>query len=111
MAPFGVLCIEPRSQSTETLVMNPMKEQRSPEAEPPGPLLPREAPQRMWGGSGSGAECAICRERIGTDQLEFELEYRCVGNPNGRPSFHVHVRCCSAWELENAGFRPTGSKG
>src|SRR5688572_17527311 len=77
MAPFGVLCIEPRSQSTETLAMNPMKDQRSPEGEPiPGRMLPREAPQRMWGGTGSGAPCAICGERIGADQLEYELEYR-----------------------------------
>ena len=89
-----------------------LKDQASLEGEPtPKRTLPREAPQRMWGGSGSGAPCAICGERIGADQLEYELEYRCVDDPNGRPSFHVHIRCCSAWELEHMGMRVTGSKG
>jgi len=90
---------------------NPANHQFSPEGEPiPRCTLPREAPQRMWGGSGSGAQCAICGERISADQLEYELEYRCVDNPNGRPSFHVHIRCCAAWEFEQTGLRSTGSK-
>jgi hypothetical protein len=89
-----------------------LKDHRSPEGQPiPRRTLPPEAPQRMWGGSGSGAPCAICGEHIGVDQLEYELEYRCVGNPHGRPSFHVHVRCCPAWELEQTGLRLSGSKG
>jgi hypothetical protein len=83
---------------------NPTTYQRPPAGDPILGMLPPEAPQRVWGGSGSGAQCAICSERIEADQLEYELEYLCVGNPNGRPSFHVHVRCCSAWEFEQTGF-------
>jgi hypothetical protein len=69
-------------------VTNPTKHQRSPAGEPIfGRTLPSEAPARTWGGSGSGAECAVCGERIRKDQLEYELEYMRAG------SFHVHVGC------------------
>jgi hypothetical protein len=57
----------------------------------------------MWGGSGSGADCAICGERISADQLEYELEFRSSGRR--RASFHVHVRCCAEWELERNALR------
>lgn len=65
--------------------------------------LPRQAPERMWGGSGSGVNCAICGQRIGVDQLEYELEFG--GSGSGRASYHVHVRCCSQWERERNAVR------
>jgi hypothetical protein len=72
--------------------------------------LPHQAPERMWGGSGSGAACAVCGEQISPDQMEYELEYRRAGN-YGRASFHVHVRCCPAWGLERTALRLRESTG
>jgi hypothetical protein len=81
-------------------VTNPANHQRSPDGEPIlRRALPSEAPARTWGGSGSGAECAVCGERISLDQLEYELEYMRAGGR--RVSFHVHVEC----GLESVGRR------
>ena len=80
----------------------------------PAPILggrrPARPPERMWGGAGSGAPCAICGERIAPEQLEYELEYRGVGERRGRARFHVHVRCCPTPELEPTGLRLIASK-
>jgi hypothetical protein len=70
--------------------------------------LPRQAPERTWGGYGSGADCAICGRRIAADQLEYELEFRGAGR--GRASFHVHVQCGSEWELERDSLQLRESK-
>ena len=69
--------------------------------------LPEHRPERIWGGLGSGASCALCGRDIGPEEMEFELqfssnEHRCSGN------YHVHVRCFAAWEGER---RNEGSNG
>ena len=66
--------------------------------------LPGQRPSHTWGGSGSGAPCAVCGEPISLDQFEFELEYAPAGNGNangnGNGILHVHLPCCSTWESE-----------
>jgi hypothetical protein len=52
-------------------------------------------PNRQWGGRGGGAQCSICRGRIGADALELELEFDASGAVT---SHHVHVACYGAWE-------------
>jgi len=37
--------------------------------------LPDRSPVGVWGGPGCGASCAICGERIGVDEIGFELEF------------------------------------
>ena len=56
--------------------------------------LPHGSPVRTWGGRGSGACCEICSERIGAEELEFELEFQ------GSQKYLVHRRCFFAWEAE-----------
>ena len=59
--------------------------------------IPGRSPDRMWGGPGVGAACAVCDLSITRDQLEFEIEFQRLG---GLDTFHVHIRCFAAWELE-----------
>jgi hypothetical protein len=73
----------------------------------PAGKLPQQRPERMWGGPGSGASCAICGKTIGTEEVEFELQFVSDGG-SGPASYHVHARCFAAWELER---RDGGSNG
>lgn len=61
--------------------------------------LPRRRPERMWGGPGGGAPCALCRKPVGSDEIEFELQFT-SGEGAGAANYHVHLRCLAAWELE-----------
>jgi len=60
--------------------------------------LPECRPDRMWGGPGSGASCAICGKTIGTEEVEIELQF--VSDGSGTANYYVHARCYAAWELE-----------
>jgi len=62
--------------------------------------LPRRAPERTWGGSGVGADCAICDVPVKPDELELEIEYARDGNDDTVDNYHVHVRCFVVWEHE-----------
>ena len=78
--------------------------------------LPSCLPQRMWGGPGVGACCAICGKPAGQDEVEFELEFSRDGDDGGdRGSpHHVHAQCFAAWEFERTNFevaRGTASSG
>jgi hypothetical protein len=57
------------------------------------------APTRTWGGSGVGAECAVCGLPVTKDEKEFEIEFEHKGG-GGLDKFHVHIRCFAAWEFE-----------
>lgn len=68
-----------------------------------GGTLPNRKPDRVWGGPGVGAPCALCRKAVTKDQMEFEIEFahgEGNGNEPGLDKFHIHVRCFAAWELE-----------
>lgn len=77
--------------------------------------LPKVRPERIWGGPGAGARCAVCDGTIDRDQSEFELEF--AGKIGGEPApspfsdehaggtfaeggYHLHVGCFAAWEFE-----------
>jgi hypothetical protein len=104
-AAFGVLYVEHVARG-EIALTDSEKDEAAPntigERTNRGRELPPRPPSRMWGGTGSGVNCAICGELIGSDQLEYELEY-----PAGdrRARYHVHVRCCAAWELQSPATR------
>jgi hypothetical protein len=34
------------------------------------------------------------------DELEFEIQFAHDGSDPGLNTFHVHIRCFAAWELE-----------
>jgi hypothetical protein len=61
--------------------------------------LPRRAPDRTFGGRGSGVPCTVCGRIIAQDECEYELEFAGDGAPAGR-RFYLHLRCFAAWELE-----------
>ena len=61
--------------------------------------LPTRPPDQIWGGSGNGFECAICRQPVSPDDLELEIEFAAVSR--GRDAVHhVHPRCFALWEEE-----------
>jgi hypothetical protein len=60
--------------------------------------LPSRRPDRIWGGPGGGANCAICNSPVERHQLEFEAEFAGNGDDAGLNKYHVHVACFAAWE-------------
>ncbi|MGH8219459.1 MAG: hypothetical protein ACREUT_12995 [Steroidobacteraceae bacterium] len=75
--------------------------------------IPDRPPDRIWGGPGMGARCAVCDEPIGQNESELELQFAddCEGDPapcsgkrmggkSAGTNCHVHVACLAAWELE-----------
>lgn len=65
-----------------------------------GGTLPNCPPDRMWGGPGAGANCAICQEFVKRDELEVEFEFARDGDDPRFNTYHAHVRCFGAWEFE-----------
>jgi hypothetical protein len=70
--------------------------------------LPNHPPTSMWGGPGCGAGCAVCGEPLQRDEIEYELEF--ADNPDdGRlRTYHVHVKCFTAWERERHNLQAAG---
>lgn len=60
--------------------------------------LPCEPVARIWGGYGTGQLCALCRDPIQRDQIEYEVERM----PAGRDNLLFHMICQSVWQLECA---------
>jgi hypothetical protein len=73
--------------------------------------LPGRRPERMWGGRGSGGECAICGHPLTPDQFEFELQFSANGAGSGADGCHVHIRCFAAWEFERENSETAGGGG
>lgn len=67
--------------------------------------LPNQRPERLWGGFGSGAPCAVCGEVVDEKDVEFELRFT-ADQGAAATHCHVHAKCFTAWELErrNGGF-------
>jgi len=57
--------------------------------------LPPRAPDRTWGGPGSGAACVICERIVSPDEVGLDLEYEQTG---GTVSHPAHARCFLALE-------------
>ena len=61
--------------------------------------LPNRRPDRMWGGPGSGASCAICQTPVTAQEMGFDLEFGHLSG--GSVATHaMHIRCFAVWELE-----------
>ena len=61
--------------------------------------FPARSPDRIWGGNGIGAICAVCDWSVTGDELELEIEFAGSG-ARGGDKFHLHIRCFAVWELE-----------
>lgn len=61
--------------------------------------LPARSPDRVWGGPGIGASCAICGSPVTKTEKEFEVQFEQDGG-GGLDKFHLHIRCFAAWEFE-----------
>jgi hypothetical protein len=62
--------------------------------------LPARAPNRRFGGRGSGAVSPVCGEVVASDQAEIEVEFNRHGPTPGLDRHHLHARCFTAWESE-----------
>ena len=64
--------------------------------------MPAHAPDRVWGGPGVDAPCAVCDLPISKSEMEFEVEFAVDGKGGGGDldKYHLHRRCFAAWELE-----------
>jgi hypothetical protein len=63
--------------------------------------LPSRPPDRLWGGPGVNAPCAVCDQPVSKSEMEFEVQFKQDGKA---PSpafdvFHAHTRCYAVWEL------------
>lgn len=56
-------------------------------------ILPDRAPDRLWGGPGSGLTCELCGKPVTGAQIEFELEFA-----SGDSGYRVHSQCFDAWD-------------
>jgi hypothetical protein len=60
--------------------------------------LPTTQPAHKFGGEGSGAICPVCGESVRPQQMELEVHFARPGGALDR--YHLHPRCCAAWETE-----------
>jgi len=42
----------------------------------------------------------VCGVPVGRNEMEFEIQFARDGDNPGLDKFHVHIRCCAAWEFE-----------
>ncbi len=63
--------------------------------------LPSRPQDRTFGGSGTGAACAVCHEPVlwNMTELELQFDYR-DGHEARTESFTLHHRCFGAWIIE-----------
>lgn len=60
--------------------------------------LPSGRADRVVGGSGTGEMCPVCGESIVRNEMELAIEFD--DGALGPKAYHLHPRCCLAWELE-----------
>lgn len=53
--------------------------------------LPEGRPERIWGGPGSGAMCAVCGQIVGKEETEFELQFGSNGGSD-TVTYPVHAQ-------------------
>jgi hypothetical protein len=63
-------------------------------------ILPNHRPERVWGGKGTGATCAVCARSIDAIELEFELDFETPDENECNCPLRVHARCFSVWDQE-----------
>lgn len=62
--------------------------------------LPNRRAERMWGGPGSGGDCAVCGQCVTREEMGFDLEFAGDGARPGPVNHELHMRCFAAWEFE-----------
>ena len=62
--------------------------------------LPARRPDRTWTGSGVGFACAVCARPVRRYDREVQVQFEHSGHVTGLDTFHLHLRCFAAWELE-----------
>jgi hypothetical protein len=67
--------------------------------------LPADVPNRMWGGSGTGATCVVCDLPINREDVEVDVEFYRDGGAPRVDKYEFHLPCLPAWERER-GHRP-----
>jgi hypothetical protein len=65
--------------------------------------LPNRQPDHIWGGPGSGANCAICEAALERDGVELEIQF--LPDPRSAGSYRVHVECFAMFESERQSRR------
>jgi hypothetical protein len=60
--------------------------------------LPIGSPQRIWGGPGNGAVCALCEQVVTRLDIEFEVEFALAASSSR--ILHFHRRCHAIWDAE-----------
>ena len=63
--------------------------------------LPSRQPIRTWGGPGVGVVCIICDQPVAQDQMEFAIGFAGDETMPGVDTYHVHLQCFVACELES----------
>src|SRR5260370_42350769 len=61
--------------------------------------LPNRPPDRLWGGPGVGAPCAVCDRPVDKAEMEFEIQFARGGGTPYFDVFHVHTRCYAVSEF------------
>ena len=62
--------------------------------------LPTRAPDRTFGGVGTGEICAVCGGVLTAQQMELEIEFNRHGAGSDIEHYFLHPRCFAAWEFE-----------
>ena len=62
--------------------------------------LPTRRPDRTWSGPGGGFACAVCTRPVRRYDREVQAQFEYAGRVPGLDTFHLHLRCFAAWELE-----------
>lgn len=68
--------------------------------------LPNRSPDHIWGGIGTGAECAICGGSIASADIELEVHFA-GADPGSKGTYIVHLRCFSIMEDERQNLTGT----
>jgi hypothetical protein len=72
--------------------------------------LPDRTPDRVWGGRGTGCDCAVCGTSIEYADMELEIEFD-DAEGSGATSHFVHLHCFSILELERQKLSETMAAG
>jgi hypothetical protein len=62
--------------------------------------LPDGAPERLWAGPGSGADCALCDRPLESTDIEYECQFPAGGERGEAGICRFHVTCYAVWQVE-----------
>jgi hypothetical protein len=62
--------------------------------------LPKRSPDKLWGGSATGARCAVCGVKTTPGAVELELEFTRDSEMGRTTTYFVHPHCFSIFSRE-----------